>query len=285
MIEDMQVRNFSCHTQSSYVQQVSLFARYFDKSPELLGHEEIRAYAVYLTNEKKLAPSSILIAVAALRFLHRVTIKTGWTFEEVIPAPKKPQKLPIILSPEEVLRFLECVLPPKHRVILTSCYAAGLRISEAVSLKTIDIDNQRMVIRIEQGKGQKDRLWAAAHKRSYVLEIVMCRGIISIWRRYQLLASAISCDVGRALHITMAVLLGENAFDIFSTKEDQCWKAISSQITPYGDSVPSQPAGTWTISPRRFMQKATACGLGKHTCVPPRIWEYGSSGKTFLRRS
>jgi integrase/recombinase XerD len=157
MIEDMQVRNFSPHTKDSYVQQVSLFARYFDKSPELLGPEEIRAYEVYLTNERKLAPSSILIAVAALRFLYKVTLKTGWTIDEVIPAPKKPQKLPIILSPEEVLHFLECVLLAKHRVILTSCYAAGLRISEAIRLKPTDIDSQRMVIRIEQGKGQKDR--------------------------------------------------------------------------------------------------------------------------------
>jgi len=157
MIEDMQVRNLSPHTQSSYVQQVSLFARYRAKSPELLEPEDIRAYQVYLTNEKKLSPGSVLIAVAALRFLYRITLKKTWSFEEVIPAPKKPQKLPIILSPEEVLNFLGCVENVKHRVILTSCYAAGLRISEAVRLKTTDIDSQRMVIRVEQGKGQKDR--------------------------------------------------------------------------------------------------------------------------------
>ena len=179
MIEDMQVRNLSPHTQSSYVQQVSLFARYRAKSPELLEPEDIRAYQVYLTNEKKLSPGSVLIAVAALRFLYRITLKKTWSFEEVIPAPKKPQKLPIILSPEEVLNFLGCVENVKHRVILTSCYAAGLRISEAVRLKTTDIDSQRMVIRVEQGKGQTDRLWAAAHKRSYVPRKVMCSGLRS----------------------------------------------------------------------------------------------------------
>jgi site-specific recombinase XerD len=75
--------------------------------------------------------------------------------EQIIPAPKKPQKLPIVLSPEEVLQFLDCVESLKHRTILTACYAAGLRISEAVALKPIDIDSQRMVIRVEQGKGQK----------------------------------------------------------------------------------------------------------------------------------
>ena len=157
MTEDMQVRNLALNTQTSYVQQVSLFARHFDKSPEQLGPEDIRAYQVYLTNEKKLAPGSVLIAVAALRFLYKVSLKKDWTFEDVIPAPKKPQKLPVVLSPEEVLHFLSCVGSTKHRAILTTCYAAGLRISEAIRLKPADIDSQRMVIRVDQGKGQKDR--------------------------------------------------------------------------------------------------------------------------------
>jgi site-specific recombinase XerD len=157
MTEDMQLRNLALNTQTSYVQQVSLFARHFNKSPEELGAEEIRAYQVYLTNERKLAPGSVLIAVAALRFLYKVSLKRAWDFDEVIPAPKKPQKLPIVLSPEEVIRFLDCVGNSKHRTILTTCYAAGLRISEAVCLKPANIDSQRMVIRVEQGKGQKDR--------------------------------------------------------------------------------------------------------------------------------
>ena len=157
MIEDMQVRNLALNTQTSYLQQVSLFARHFHKPPQALGPEEIRAYQVYLTNEKKLSPSSVLIAIAALRFLYKVSLKKDWTFEDVIPAPKKPQKLPVVLSPEEVLHFLGCVASTKHRAILTTCYAAGLRISEAIHLKPDHIDSKRMVIRIEQGKGQKDR--------------------------------------------------------------------------------------------------------------------------------
>ena len=150
MTEDMQVRNLALNTQTAYVQQVSLFAHYFNKSPDRLGPEDIRAYQVHLTNEKKLAPGSVLIAVAALRFLYKVSLKKDWTFEDVIPAPKKPQKLPVVLSPEEVLQFLDCVAGTKHRAILTTCYAAGLRISEAVHLKPADIDSQRMVIRVEQ---------------------------------------------------------------------------------------------------------------------------------------
>src|SRR5437867_2540165 len=157
LIEDMTVRNLAPTTQATYVQQVSMFARYFGRSPETLGAEEIRSYQVYLAMEKKLAPSSISTAVAALRFLYNETLHKHWVLEEVIPTPKIPNTLPVVLSPEEVLQFLEGVPHIKHRTILTTCYAAGLRISEAVHLKPADIDSQRMVIRVEQGKGHKDR--------------------------------------------------------------------------------------------------------------------------------
>ncbi len=157
MTEDMQVRNLSPRTQESYLLQVSLFARHFGQSPDRLGPEQIRTYQLYLTNQKKLAPSSILLAVAALRFLYQVTLQKDWKIWKIIPAPRKPQKLPIVLSPEEVCCFLGCVQDVKHHAILTTCYAAGLRISETVRLKPTDIDSQRMVIRVDQGKGKKDR--------------------------------------------------------------------------------------------------------------------------------
>jgi len=157
MLEDMQIRNLAVNTQESYVQQVSLFARYFHQSPELLGPEQIRAYQVYLTKERKWATGSIVIATSALRFLYKVTLKKGWTFEDIIPAPKKPQTLPVVLSPEEVMQFLDCVASRKHRAILTTCYAAGLRVSESIALTPPAIDSKRMVLRVEQGKGMKDR--------------------------------------------------------------------------------------------------------------------------------
>ena len=157
MMEDMQVRNLSRHTQDSYLLQVSQFARHFAKSPDLLGPEDIHAYQVYLTNEKKLAPRSVQVTVAALRFLYRVTLGLDWDFERIIPCPKAPKTLAVILSPEEVLHFLGCIESFKHQAILTTCYAAGLRISEATRLKPEAIDRQRMVLRVEQGKGQKDR--------------------------------------------------------------------------------------------------------------------------------
>src|SRR5215469_16024978 len=127
------------------------------KSPDLLGREDIRAYQVYLTQERQLSPTSIIVAVSALRFLYNMTLHRDWNLEEVIPAPKTPKKLPVILSPEEVLEFLGCVRLIHHRTILTCCYAAGLRISEAIALQVPHIDSQRMMIRVEQGKGRKDR--------------------------------------------------------------------------------------------------------------------------------
>ena len=175
MTEDMQIRNLSVHTQTSYKQQVRQFARYFNKSPELLGPEEIRTYQIYLTNERKLATSSILIAIAALRFLYKVTLKKDWRFDDIIPAPKKPQTLPVVLSPEEVLLFLDCIASIKHRAILSCCYAAGLRISEAIRLTAPAIDSARMVLRVEQGKGQKDRYTMLSPK---LLEILR-----AWWRR------------------------------------------------------------------------------------------------------
>ena len=157
MLEDMRVRRLSPFTQRTYVETVARFARYFKRSPERLGPEQIRAYQVYLSTERGLATSSLLVAVSALRFLYRVTLQKRWSFDDVIPAPKKPQALPVVLSPQEVVQFLDAVKPAKHRAILTACYAAGLRISEAIALTVSAIDSERMVLRIAKGKGQKDR--------------------------------------------------------------------------------------------------------------------------------
>ena len=176
MTEDMQVRNLSPQTQSAYIMQVSLFARHFKKSPELLGPEEIRAYQVYLTNQRKLAVSSIKVAVAALRFLYRATLKRQWDFDDIVPTPKNPQHLPVVLSPAEVVHFLGCIPNIKHRTILTTCYAAGLRITEAVHLKPIAIDRQRMVIRVEQGKGGEGPLCHALAQASGGAERLLVGG-------------------------------------------------------------------------------------------------------------
>lgn len=156
MLQDMEIRNFSRNTQLSHLQQVSSFAKYFQRSPEVLGPDEVRAYQVYVTTERKLAPGSLSIIASALRFLYKVTLKRDWVDAE-IPLPKAPFRLPVILSPEEVIHLLESVASLKQRTILTTAYAAGLRVSEATRLKVTDIDSQRAMPRVEQGKGQKDR--------------------------------------------------------------------------------------------------------------------------------
>jgi site-specific recombinase XerD len=138
------------------VQQVSLFARYFRKSPNELGPEEIRSYQLYLANEKQASVGSRIIAVSALRFLYKVTLRRDWDVE-LIPTPKKPQKLPIILSPAEVLSLLQAASCFSHHVLMATMYGTGMRVSEAVHLRVSDIDSQRMTIRIELGKGAKDR--------------------------------------------------------------------------------------------------------------------------------
>jgi site-specific recombinase XerD len=157
MLEDMQIRNLSVNTQKAYVQQVSLFARHFHRSPAVLGPQDIRTYQVYLTNDKQLASASIALTIAALRFFYTVTLNRPWDVDQVLPMPKRPQTLPVILSPAEVRHFLSCVPRRKARTVLTVCYAAGLRVSEAIALKPTDIDSQRMTLRVMQGKGHKDR--------------------------------------------------------------------------------------------------------------------------------
>ena len=157
MIDDMQIRNLTTNTQRAYVAQVVRFAGHFRKSPDLLGPAEIRTYLIHLTQERRLAASSIIVAVSALRFFYTVTLKRPWVVEDDIPAGKQAKKLPVVPSKGEVAQFLGAVANLKHRVILTICYATGLRVSEAVHLKPAAIDSKRMVIRVEQGKGRKDR--------------------------------------------------------------------------------------------------------------------------------
>ena len=156
MIEDMGIRNLADNTQSAYLQQIISYAEHFHRSPEELGPEAVRSYQLYLTNTRRLSPSSISVATGALRFLYKVTLKRDWAVDQ-IPMPKRPFKLPVILSREEVMLFLDSVDSLKHRTILMTAYAAGLRVSEAIHLKVTDIDSQRMTLRVDQGKGRKDR--------------------------------------------------------------------------------------------------------------------------------
>lgn len=156
MIEDMQLRNLTPETQRNYVHHVAAFARYFDQSPELLDLEAVRQYQLYLLNERKLSPETINQYISSVKFLYLVTLEMPWT-AEYFPRVRRAYKLPVVLSQEEVLAFFDHVPSLKYRAALMTCYGAGLRVSEAVALKISDIDSQRMLIRVAQGKGQKDR--------------------------------------------------------------------------------------------------------------------------------
>jgi len=155
-IQDVRLRNYALKTLKAYVECVSLFARYFKRSPEELGPEHIREYQRYLVEDKKCSWSRFNQTVCALRFLYRNTLGREWAVTH-IPFPRKQKKLPVVLSQDEVARFLRAINNLKYRTILSLCYGAGLRVSEAVSLKVADIDSTRMMIRIRQGKGHKDR--------------------------------------------------------------------------------------------------------------------------------
>jgi site-specific recombinase XerD len=156
MHDDMRIRNLAPTTQEQYLISVAAFARYFGKSPDKLGLEDIRTYQIYLVEKKELAPSSLNVAVCALRFLYGVTLRRDWNIQ-LIPYAKRPRKLPVVLSRNEVTQLFDAVLDLKYRTALMTVYAAGLRVSEVTHLKLTDIDSQRMCIRVEQGKGNKDR--------------------------------------------------------------------------------------------------------------------------------
>jgi integrase/recombinase XerD len=156
MIEDMCLRNFASTTQRSYIHYVAEFAKYFNRSPQELDLEAVRQYQLHLTRERKLSPQSINTFVSAVQFLYLVTLEMPWDKHD-FPRARLDQKLPVVLAPDEIQRFLDHVSGVKHRAVLLTCYGSGLRISEAVALKISDIDSQRMLLRVEHGKGGKDR--------------------------------------------------------------------------------------------------------------------------------
>ena len=161
MAEDMQVRNLAPSTIKAYSYHADKFCRFFGRSAEQLGPEEIRQYQLYLVNEKKASWSLFNQAVCGLRFLYEVTLDKPWTIRH-IPFGKRPKTLPTVLSDQEVARLLQCVKNSKHRTVLLTCYAAGLRLSEATHLRIPDIDGQRAQIRITNGKGRKERVVPAS---------------------------------------------------------------------------------------------------------------------------
>lgn len=176
MIEDLRIRNYSARTIDAYVRCVASFAKHFGKAPDGLRPEHIRAYQVYLVEEKEASWALFNQTVCALRFFYRVTLGRDWVVEH-IAFPRKERKLPVVLSRDELAVFFRAVRNQKHRTILMTMYGAGLRLSEALGLRVADIDGRRLQVRIRGGKGNKDRYG--------VLSLTLLGALRDYWKQYR----------------------------------------------------------------------------------------------------
>jgi site-specific recombinase XerD len=156
MLEDMQLRNFASETQRNYIHHIKGLGQFYQTSPEHLDLEDIRDYQLHLLNERHQSPQAVNQFVSAAKFFYQVTLDAVWP-EKALPRVRVPHKLPVVLSPAEVDLFFQYVGTLRYRAALMTAYGAGLRVSEVVRLKISDIDSQRNLIRVEQGKGRKDR--------------------------------------------------------------------------------------------------------------------------------
>ncbi len=176
MKRDLELKNYSPKTRVCYLAAVKSFALHFHRSPDQLSEQEIREYLHYLIQEKKASQSVISQGYSALKFFYETTLKRDWNGFR-IPRAKMGKRLPVVLSPQEIQAILSAARNLKHRALLMTIYSAGLRVSEGVHLKVSDIDSQRMVIRVRQGKGEKDRYTLLAQRTLEVLR--------DYWRAYR----------------------------------------------------------------------------------------------------
>ena len=171
MLDELQRRNFSPSTIRGYIRSVRDFAAYFRRPPDQLGPEEVRQFQLHMVRDQKLATGTVANRLAALRFFFKKTLKRHDPDFDDLGVAKRPKKLPVVLSPEEVTQLIEAAPNLRHRTILTTMYAAGPRVSEVVSVKVSDIDSSRNVIWIRGGKGRKDRQTLLPPK---LLELLRC---------------------------------------------------------------------------------------------------------------
>lgn len=157
MLADMKLRNLAPGTQGLYLTRVARFAAHYDQCPSQLGAEDVKTYLHHLIETQDVSWSFFNQAVCALRFLYQVTLERPEMIPH-LPFPRQEKRLPTVLSEEEVTRFFQAVTHSRDRVVLLTLYACGLRISEALSLKPADIDSDRMLIHVRQGKGNRDRM-------------------------------------------------------------------------------------------------------------------------------
>ena len=171
MIDAMQVRGFSVRTHRSYLEAIGQLARYYRRSPDRLSGEELQAYILYLAKERHLSAASCRLVLNAMRFLYRQVLERE-SFGIQLVVPKRPQRIPELLTRDEVSRIVLACRNFKHRILLTTCYGCGLRVSEVVTLKVRHIDGERHLLRVEQGKGAKDR------------QVILSQSLLTVLRHY-----------------------------------------------------------------------------------------------------
>lgn len=249
MIQAMTVRGMAPRTQKSYVSAVRGLAKHYRRPPDDLAMDEVQSYLARMIDVAGLSWSTCSVAANAFRFLYHVTLGRS-AVDFVVPLPRQPQKLPEILSCEEVSRLIESVASPKHRLVLETIYACGLRVTEAIQLKVRDIDRDRMTVRIEQGKGRKDRyvplskrllrrletFWATAPPRRWIFEGSTpdrCLHITAVQKAYTLakLRAGIQKHGGvHALRHAYATHMIESGVDVLTVQRMLGHRSVSTTM-------------------------------------------------------
>ncbi len=176
MTRDIELKGFSDYTKVAYLRNVQFFAQHFNKPPDQLTEEHIKEYLHHLVTEKKVSRSTASVAYSSLKFFFETTLQRDW-HNKKIPHIKQTKRLPNVLSGEEIARILDAAENLKHKTILMTTYAGGLRVSETAHLKVSDIDSHNKRIRVEQGKGRKDRYTLLSERNLYVLR--------EYWKEYR----------------------------------------------------------------------------------------------------
>ena len=245
MIEDMTVRNLSPATQQSYLYAVAKFSRHFSVPPAQLGTEQVRAYQLHLIAQKR-SWSHINQVACALRFFYGVTLGQKEAVARIVSG-KEPEKLPPVLNPEEIIRFLEAVAGLRNRVALTTAYAAGLRVGEVARLKVPAIDSTRMLIHVEHGKGGRDRYAMLSPRLLGVLR--------AYWRRARPGSVAVSRPGAR--HAMSAPA--------------PCRPPAGLQGARRGSASPSRPTRSGTVLPLIFWRAGPTSGSFR-SCSGTSSW-------------
>jgi site-specific recombinase XerD len=179
-MEDLQLHGLSGQTQEIYVLVVEQLAKHYRKPPDQISEAELRAYFLYLLNEKQVAASTLTVALSGIKFFYVYTLQRQWTTFELVRAPRE-KKLPVVLSIDEVRLILACVRTVRYQVCLSTIYGCGLRLQEGIHLQVGDIDSQRMLVHVQRGKGSKDRYVPLAESLLVLLRQHWCTHRHPLW--------------------------------------------------------------------------------------------------------